>query len=254
MGHDRVLASLNLFAVLQNLEELVRLDPQAADLCADWNVSMRFSVFNGPAAWIGFDKGSCTVKKGLGQKADIALKFLSCRHLNLMFESKRPPIITRGITRLPFLLSKFPKLTKRLEYYLKPDEKLLETDELFRRMNTILTLNTAAFAAVELAALDPVCQHIASAIPQGAVLLKILPDGPAVSISINKDGWQAKKGDIENPAAKMLLKDMDIAGAFLNQKLDIFCAIASGAVAISGNIPMLDNLGLILDRIPLYLA
>jgi hypothetical protein len=129
----------------------------------------------------------------------------------------------------------------------------LDTDELFRRLNTSLTLNTAAFAAVELAALDPVCQHIASAIPQGTVLLKILPDGPAVTLIINKDGWVAQKGDIENPGAKMLLKDMDIAGAFLNQKLDIFCAIASGAVAISGNIPMLDNLGLILDRFHLYL-
>jgi hypothetical protein len=115
MGRDRVLASLNLFAVLQNLEELVRLDPQSAALCANWNVSMSFSVYNGPVAWVGFNKGLCTVKKGLEQKADIALKFVSCRHLNLMFESKRPPIITKGITRLPFLFSKFPKLTKRLE-------------------------------------------------------------------------------------------------------------------------------------------
>ena len=45
-----------------------------------------------------------------------------------------------------------------------------------------------------------------------------------------------------------------IAGRFLNGRLDLFQALTVGDIRIGGQMPMLDAISLILDRIPLYLT
>jgi len=54
--------------------------------------------------------------------------------------------------------------------------------------------------------------------------------------------------------ARIDFRDLAIANAFLNGRLDPFAAIAGGEVAIRGQTPMIDNLSLIFDRIPAYLG
>jgi hypothetical protein len=61
-------------------------------------------------------------------------------------------------------------------------------------------------------------------------------------------------GDIQRPMARIDFRDLTIANAFLNGRLDPFAAIAGGEVAIRGQTPMIDNLSLIFDRIPAYLG
>jgi len=161
MDTDLVKANLNLHAVLKNLEDIVEFDREMKELTSSWNVSIRFIVKGGPSATVSFSSGKCTVEQGKSGKASIILWFFSPSHLNRMFDGTANPIPLKGFSRLGFLSKDFPKLTDRLEYYLKPTDELMK-DKSYLEMNTRLTLNTAAYAVPEIAAGDPVGIKIAS--------------------------------------------------------------------------------------------
>jgi hypothetical protein len=170
-----------------------------------------------------------------------------------MMDGKGNPIPLKGFTKIPFLTGDFTKLTDRLEHYLRPTEDRLK-NKAYLELNTRFTLNTAAYGIRELGELDPVGKQVASHIPDGAVLMKILPDGPAVNILFEDGQIEPGIGETDRPMACMFMKNIQVANDFLNARIDAFTAIASGDVAIKGQIPMLDSLGLILDRIPIYLT
>jgi putative sterol carrier protein len=253
MSYETVKAHLNLYAVLQNLEELVVYDDQMREFVKDWNLSIQFSVLGGPKAYIVFKNGTCTVGRGVKHFASIVLFFVSSAHLNNMFDGKASPIPLRGFTKLGFLLKKFSVLTDRLVYYLKPTDELLK-DKKYLELNTRFTLATAAFAAREIALHDPVGKLIAAHIRDGAVQLMVQPDGPGAYVVFEGKTIEAKKGMAERPMAVMAMKGLKEANAFLNNKVDAFTAVVSGDVVIKGQMGMLDNLGLVLDRIPAYLS
>ena len=49
------------------------------------------------------------------------------------------------------------------------------------------------------------------------------------------------------------MRDLQTANAFLHGKLDTFAAVARGDIEIWGQIPKVDALALVLERIPVYL-
>lgn len=253
MEHENIKACLNLYAVLQNLEDLVVYDEEMQAQTASWDISIQFAVLNGPQAAILFRNGSCRVTRGKISQPTVKLFFLSTAHLNKMMDGKGNPIPLKGFTKLPFLAKDFAKLTDKLEHFLKPTDELLQ-DPGYLAMNTRLTLNTAAYAIREIGNLDRIGKHAASHIQDGVVLMKILPDGPAVHVRFSGGEIEPGKGDVEKPMACMFMKNMQIANDFLNGKMDAFTAIASGDVMIKGQTPMLDALSLILDRVPCYLS
>ncbi len=253
MVHELIKARLNLYAVLKNLEDLVKYDSEMAELSKNWNLSIQFSVIRGPRAYIEFQGGQCRVGRGKHYAPAIKLFFITPAHLNRMMDGKGNPIPLKGFTKIPFLTGDFTKLTDRLEYYLRPTEERLK-EKAYLELNTRFTLNTAAFALREIGELDPVGKQVASHIPDGTVLMKILPDGPAVTILFQDGQIEPGMGEMNRPMACMFMKNVQVANDFLNAKIDAFTAIASGDVTIKGQIPMLDALSLILDRIPIYLA
>ena len=253
MSFALVKAHLNLFAVMQNLEDLVKYDPEISSLARNWNLSMAFVVRRGPRSFVDFRKGGCTVGSRKPGRSSVKLYFTSPEHLNDMFDGTGKPIPLKGFTKLGFLTKDFTMLTGKLEYYLKPTDELLK-DRAYLELNTRFTLNTAAFAAREIALLDPVGKLNASHIRDGTVLMKILPEGPAVHMIFADGDIKVKKGDTTSPTACMFMKDLQVANDFLNGRIDAFTAIAGGDVLIRGQTPMLDALSLILDRIPLYLS
>ena len=253
MSFALVKAHLNLFAVMQNLEDLVTCDPEMSSLSRNWNLSMQFVVRGGPRSFVDFRNGTCTVGRRKPRKSSVKLFFTSPEHLNSMFDGTGKPIPLKGFTRLGFLTGGFTRLTGKLEYYLKPTDELLK-DRAYLELNTRFTLNTAAFAAREIALFDPVGKLNAPHIRNGAVLMSILPDGPSVHMVFADGEITVKKGDVENPMACMFMKDLHVANDFLNGRIDAFTSIAGGDVLIKGQTPMLDALNLILDRIPLYLS
>lgn len=252
MSEQLVKAYLNLHAVLQNLEELVELDEEAARIARNFKVSVQFALPRGPAVQLAFKNGRCTVRPGFKVHSDIVLLFATAEHLNKVMDNKGTPILVRGFTKLPFLLRDFPKLTKRLEALLRPTPEALR-DPKFLELHTRLTLQTAAFACAALSRSDEKCQLSASHIPAGTILLQVGDNGPAVHL-VSKDGTlTALKGRVSKPDATMSIRDIPTAQKFLSGAVDSFTAIALGDVEISGQTPMLDALSLILDRVEHFL-
>lgn len=252
MNYQSTLAALNLQAVLPNLEDLVRHDSSAADIAGKRDIRIQFLVRNGPTACVEFKSGTCKVTSGKQADADVKLFFTSCDHLNKMFKNQSNPIPIKGFTKLGFLTKEFTQITRRMEHFLTPDDKLLEQAD-YMAVNTLLTLNTAARAICIIIQDDPAAKNVAAAIPDGTIMLKVLPEGPAASVSFQNRQATMIPEAVEKPSAIMLMKDLKTANDLLNQKLDAFSAIALGDIMIWGQTPMIDCLDLILDRIPHYL-
>ena len=248
-----VKACLNLHAVLPNLEELVAHDPESARLSKNWDIRIQFLARNGPTASVAFDRGQCTVNRGNHAKPHVKLFFTSPDHLNRMMDGKANPIPVKGFTRLGFLSKEFPKLTDRLEAILKAGEEQLRDPDILA-LNTRMTLYTAAYAARELLLYDKVGRLIAPSIPEGAISLAILPDGPEVTLRFDHGRIDVLKSGVDAPHALIQLGSMAIAHDFLNGHLDTYAAITDGRVRIRGQIPMIDALGTVLDRVPHYLS
>ncbi len=249
---ELIKSHLNLFAVLKNLEDLCAYDPEITKKIENWNISIQFIVSGGPKASVIFKNGQCSVIKGKCPSPSAKLFFTSPAHLNKMFDGKANPIPLKGFTKLKFLTKDFPALTAKLEYYLKPTDELLKNRS-YLEMNTRLTINTAVFAVGELGKMDEIGKIASSHMKDGALLLKVLPDGPAAHVEFNAGSSLAHKGDTDRPMAALLFKNLKIANEMLNQKIDAFTAIALGDVMLRGQIGMIDSLNLILDRIPVYL-
>lgn len=253
MNFNLIKANLNLYAVIKNLEDLTVHDKEMKELISKWNLSIQFIVRNGPRAFVEFANGKCTVGQGRMKSPSIILFFFSPLHLNNMFDGTANPIPLKGLTKIGFLTKEFPKLTDRLAYYLKPDDDLLKNEN-YLTINTIMLMNTAAFAIPEIAGYDKTGKIIASHMPEGIIELKILPDFHSVNITFSHDRITSRKGKADKPSAVMAMKNVKIANAFLNGKTDAFTAIATGDVVIKGVIPMLDATSLLLDRIPEYIS
>jgi hypothetical protein len=256
VSFEAVRARLNLWAVLPNLEDVARYDPEMGALVRGACLTVQFRVARGPAAFVRFGDGACTVGKGevasRGGDAKVVLWFASPRHLNKMFDGKGQPVPLKGFKHLGFLKNEFTQLTDRMAYYLKPTEELLQHPA-YLALNTRLTLNTAMRAVPVLLAHDPDAQHFRAALASGSVALEVMPDGPNVGLLLGP-AIRPVEGDVEKPSALIRMRSLEIANAFLNGRLDTFAAVAEGDVEVWGQIPKIDALGLVLDRIPKYLS
>jgi len=251
MSVDLIKAHINLHAILKNLEDLIKYDPEAKDLIKGKKISIQFNVKGGPKAAVIFGNDSCKVVKGKIKSPSVILWFTSPAHLNKMFDGKASPIPLKGFTKLGFLQKEFTKITGKLEYYLKPDE-VENPDDAYLELNTRMTLVVAAFSLPAIAHYDKKAKITASHIPDGTIQMQVLPDGPAVNVVVKNGELEAFRGTAERPDAIMAMRDFKAANDFLNGKSNPFKAIASGEVIIKGVIPMLDNLSLILDKVQQY--
>jgi hypothetical protein len=184
----------------------------------------------------------------------VSLLFLSPAHLNKMFDGSGVPIPLRGWTRLGWMRKDFARLTDRLGHYLRPSGPAALPDEAQRRLRTVLLLQTAVYAAAELADCEPTCRRIAARIPDGALAIEVLPDGPRMQVVAQGGHLRAEKRAADRPTAQMAFRNLGVAGELLEGRLDSFRGVAEGRVIVRGLLPMLDDFGLILDRVEGYLA
>lgn len=253
MGYDLVKANLNLYAVLRNLEDLPACDPEVADLIRTWDIAVQFTVRGGPRGYIRFRDGKISFGEGKCESPDVKLFFVSPAHFNAMMDNKGTPIPLKGFTKLRFLTKDLPKVTDKLEHYLKPDGEKIKNSS-YVDTNTRMTLNTAVFAVRELALNDPVGKLNAGHIMDGDVLFEVLPHGPRAFLSFDRGSITAHKGAPGKPMALMQFRDLQAAYDLLNNVSDPFTAVASGEVRLKGRIVMIDAINQILDRIPAYLS
>jgi len=250
---ERIKAHLNLYAILPNLEELVRLDTEMASLIRDKNVVVQFSVKGGPAAHVAFKDGACTHGRGQHDRPTIKLHCRSPKHLNAVFDGRAKPIPLKGFTKLGFMTREFAALTERMEAYLRPSEDQLD-DAGFMKINTVLLLHTALFAVGELAVLEPESRDLAAHMGSGLMQVEVRPDGPHVALDVKDGAVTVTKRKVDRPRARMTFRDLAAVAAVLNNRVDSFQAIVQGDVALSGYMPLLNNAGLILDRVGYHLS
>ena len=251
MKDQLTMSCINLYAVLQNMENLVELDRDAKLLIENAEIAIQFAVRGGPAALLSFENGRCRLQKGKG-RSNISLYFTSPEHLNKMFGGKANPIPLKGLTKTGFLKNEFTKLTDRLTYYLKPTDELLKNPE-YLRINTILTANTAFFALAEIGNNDVLGRLNAGRIPDGDINVSILGEGPSLHLKARKGRLEAVKGASSAPRAIMSFADIEAANGMLNGKVDAYTCIASGTIQIKGFLPMLDHMNKLLSQVPEYL-
>lgn len=253
MDYQQIKACLNLRAVLRNLETLVVCDPESEALVRDWNVSLEFKVFRGPSLFLEFKDGACQAGEVGKGKPDIRLFFFSFAHLNRMMDGKGNPIPLKGFSRLSFLTKEFPKLTDRLEYFLKPDAARL-ADPSFREINTRLNLSVATHAVCQLAEMDPMGKLNAAAIPDGSLAIQVLPNGPVVGLKKESGELSVAEVTPEKASAILRFSSIDAACDLVNGQSDAFVALTRGDIAMRGRIPMVEAVNLMMDRIPHYLS
>lgn len=252
MPNELVKARLNLYAVLPNLEELVAFDPETQQLIASWDIGVTFSVSGGPRAHVAVRNGRCSVQRGNGQGANVKLWFTSPEHLNKMFDAKANPIPLKGFTRLGFMSKEFPKLTDRLEHFLRASDDVLADEATFAFVTRCMLL-TAIFGLAELAEHDPDVVDLAAHVPNGTAEFKILPDGPAVHLTHKDGAFTAAKGEAAEPNVRMYFRDVKVCNDLLNGKMDAFAALGRGDVIITGFLPLADQLNAMLEHLEPYL-
>lgn len=250
---DQLKSRLNLKAVLRNLEVLPLLDPVSAELIADWNISIRFSVWRDTQVALDFHEGRCAFHSNAKDSSTVNLFFCSANHLNNMFEKDASPLPLKGFTKLGFLKKQFSQLIQRLEYFLKPAADTVQ-DDAFKNINLALSLNTAIFAIPELMQLDPVSRRIAPQLSAGSLQFSVEPDGPhAHLIYDGRGGAVAFPGPAVSPMAMTVIKNADVAQALVAGTLDSFAAVATGDIQLRGMIPLIDHTNVILGQLPLYI-
>lgn len=251
MSDQLTKANINLYSVIRNLEDLLVLDENTQEIIKGRDLSIQFSIKNGPQGQLHFKDGKCTFKRGK-HKSNIKLYFKSPKHFNSMIDGDASPIPLKGLTKIKFLTEEFTQLVEKLTYYLKPNDELLRGDE-YLNINTQLTAYTAFFALSEIANNDKLGKLNASRIPNGTIEVRINNGGPIVHILCKDGELQTRKGKAEMPRAVMSFEDIPTANLVLNGKADFYTCLATEKVKMQGYIPMLDNLSKLLAQIPQYL-
>lgn len=253
MNSEQVLSRIYLRAVLPLLEEVVDHDEAAGEMVKSWRCSIMIHQAGGPATTLVFRNGKCEAHRNSMGLPSVALYLTEPAKLNAMFQG-RPviPIPWMGFWRIG-ILTKFTELTKRLEYYMQPeDEVLADRGDFAFIVKTMLY--AAAFGACEVGNHDEHVSGLAKKTPEGVMQIKILPDGPAAHIR-KKDGvFVAAKGEAPGAAdAYMDIRDVDLAYKVFTGQTDAMAALGLTDIRIRGLIPFVDNVNAFLDRLSVLL-
>jgi len=244
------LAYINMYGVLGGITSLCEQVPEARKILGKSSCSIGFAVKNGPEATLTFVGGRCIVKDGTADAA-IRLPFSSPEKFNGMIDGTVTPILTKGFTKVPFLLGKFMKLTKILEEYLRPAPEKLE-DEEFKRRSTMIMFRVIVSAIAQIGNHDKIGQFSASNIVNGAIKIEIV--GSASAALIAKNGHLTFSEKVpKNYISYMQFADLDTARDLFDGKINSVAAVGEGKVIIGGMISQIDNVNRILSRVELYL-
>lgn len=253
MTNQTAKAYINLNGVIRSLPYVCSLDQTAGELIRGRNLTIQFLVRNGPVARLIFENGVCRFEKGEG-KSQIKLLFSSPEHFNRMIDGKANPIITKGFLKIGFLTKEFIQLTKRIEYYLKPDPALLE-DPAFRRINTILTFYVAFHSLAEVGMHDPVGVQVMKHAKKGMLVAAIDQTEIKAMIKLSAGNIEvATREEQDLPICRLRFASVDKAYEVLNGKLDFLTAIGYGDVRMEGFIPVMQTVEHILPMVNTYLS
>lgn len=246
----KTLAYINMRAVLGGLVKLCEIVPEAKKILGKSDVSIGFSVKDGPAATFIFLGGKCLVKDG-AEDCDVRIPFSSCEKFNGMIDGKVTPIPVKGFTKIGFLLRKFTRLTDLLTRYLRPSEEDL-ADPVFYEQSTILMLHVVAGAVCQIANHDPVGMASAGYITDGVIKIEIV-GAESVAIIAKNHTLTFSPVVPRKIFSYMQFADVRTARALFDGKINSVAAVGTGEVRVGGMISQIDNVNRIMGRVELYL-
>lgn len=244
-------ACINMKGVLRSLTYLCRLDAQAAEVIKGADITVQFSVKNGPAARLRFDHGQCGFEDGKGD-ADIKLWFSSPEKFNALMDGNGMPTILKGFTKLNFLLKDFGKLSERLAYYLRPDPQQAQ-DEKFKEISTLLTFYTAFNALPEIGMHDPIGAQVVKKAASGQLCASIDGTEHTVRVKVGKGVMRILKDSDGSPEMYLKFSGIGEVGDVLNGRTDFLTAIGLGGVRMSGYIPVMMSVEHLVPLLGAYL-
>jgi hypothetical protein len=248
---QRTLAFINLNAVLRGLVKLCELDEESQKLIEGKNVSIGFSVKDGPEATLIFKDGKCSFKTGT-EGCMVKLPFSTPEKFNGMINGTVTPIPSKGFTKISFLLKEFTQLTDILTKYLRPEPKALE-DEKFFTISTKIMFHLILDAVEQVGNYDSVGKFSADSVIDGNVKLGI--DGSECGyMSVKDHRLTAVHEAPESFMSYMEFCDLHTARDLFDGKVNAVVCVGEGKVRIGGMISQVDNINRMLDRVAIYLA
>lgn len=247
-------ARLCLLAVLPNLGDVFCFDPEMAELAKTVDASVEIAVPGLPSLFIELAGGSCRAQLGSlpsGRKPDATVAFASAQDLNRSFLNSGAEFPEQALNGWGFFRQQLPRLRDRLVTYLERGE-VTPDDPVSLNARVQLKLHVAAFAVPVLLECDPQACLFRSALGNGSILLRVMPDGPSAGLRLRPDRVLPVRDDVARPTAAIFIHDLHVANAFLDRRLDSCVAIARGDIESWGQIPTVDALSMVLDRIPAY--
>ncbi len=252
MIDQRTLAFINMYGVLGSLAQLCELAPEAGELVRDANISVGFAVKDGPSATLSFRAGRCTLDEG-AEHCDIRLPFASPEKFNGLIDGTVTPIPSKGLTKIKFLLGPFTKLTDLLPKYLKATEEALQDPDFFAKSTTLM-FHVIVAAIAQIGNEDRVGRASASYMVDGNIEMSIGGGGPKAYLAVRNHRLTAVHEPPTESLSYMEFKDMRLARALFDGKVNSVACVGEGSVRMGGMISQIDNMNRILDRVSMYLA
>lgn len=254
----RTQAFVNFYAAMGTMQTYAELDQKAKELASQKDIAVRFKVKDGPDGVIIFNSGSIkAVPFKEGMDVDIGLYCPSNEKFNELVDGKSQTIIPfKGFFKLGFMLNKkspFNALSQDMAKIMRKTE--FENEE-ERKLSTLLAFNAMVAALAQIGNEDKLGKKSAAAIPEGDISIEI-QDECYCTIRVTKAEttkleYINQKSD--NPRCRMVFDSIDTAKGVIDGNLDAMYCISTGKIAMSGFIPMLQNLNNILNLVPKYLS
>ncbi len=250
---ERVLASVNLHAVLGALPRLAEVSPDARALLGtlDRPVTLTLRIVGGDSARYVFrPDGISAQPTAEGVRATLVLR--SADHLNAVIAGTAQPIPLAGPAGIRFLTRVFTPLSDLLGRYLRPSDADLD-DADFADASRLLLLDVAVSAITVVANDDRSGRYSAAQMADGDVEISV-GDDLRYTVRVH-DHRLARIADSDRPARAVFgFADLRTAGDVLAGRESALTCVGDGRIAIRGYIPLVDNTSRILDRVGHYLG
>ena len=246
---QRLRARLHLFAVIPAIPELLRLSPKARELLGNRRFSVRIACRELKID-LALAGGRARSLRNPALRPPIRLRFLTYRQLNRSFADQGGVPVPIFDPRHVRDLCAFSGISGLLREILHPGTPAGEAGS---SVETRLRLRIALMAVAELIRHEPFSSGLFSGNEDWCVRIGI--DGTDFRFEIG-----ARNGSIysvprwECPAqAELRFAGPEIAGHALRPDFDSLAAVNETQIRISGRLPLVEQLSVVLDRVHAYL-
>lgn len=249
----RVLAEVNLHAVLGSLPRLADLSDEAHTILSalDRPVALTLQVVGGGTTRLVFSaRGVTSDPEATGSPA--RLLFTSPAHLNAVIAGTAQPLPLAGPRGLRFLTSVFAPLTELLARVLQPAGGVLPGQSRAVTGRKLL-LHVAVRAIVVIGDEDRAGRYSAAQMPDGDVQIAV-GDELTYRLRVRDHRLTLVAPAPTPPRAELVFADLETAGDVLAGRESALACVGDGRITLRGYIPLVDNVSRILERVGQYLS